>query len=112
MNREVVVIESGKDRSKYDNGVVTFERLNGQTRIRVMVHQNFANPPALCWMQLNYFPGLRRFLMTRAYRRFFGKTIDNYCSVAEGKYEPIGRPWITDEDASGREDENGEERGK
>jgi len=93
-------ILSDNNSATYDNGVVTFERLDGQTRIRTMVHQNFANPPALSWLQLNYYPGLRRLFMTRAYRRFFGRTIDNYCSVAEGKYEPIGRPWLTDEDTS------------
>jgi len=80
----------------YDDGTVIFEQLNDRTRIRVMIHQHFVNPPILNWIQLNYFPSLRRLFMVRAFRRFFEKTIDNYCSVAEGKYEAIGKPWVAD----------------
>jgi hypothetical protein len=84
----------------YDDGTVTFEQLDGRTRIRIMVHQSFVNPPALRWMQLNYYPGLRRLFIVRGFRRFFEKTMDNYCSVAEGKYEAIGSPWIIETDIS------------
>lgn len=91
-------VSSDNNSAIYDDGMVTFGQLNGRTRIRIMVHQNFVNPPALSWIQLNYYPGLRRLFMVRGFRRFFEKTIDNYCSVAEGKYEPIGKPWIKDTD--------------
>ncbi|MBL7075103.1 DUF362 domain-containing protein [candidate division KSB1 bacterium] len=80
----------------YDDGTVTFEQLDNRIRIRIIVHQNFVKPPALNWIKLNNFPSLRRFFMVPGYHHFFKKTIDNYCSVAEGKYEAIGRPWITD----------------
>ena len=91
---------SDNDSAIYDDGTVTFERQNGRTRIRILVHQHFLNPPVLWWMKLNYYPGLRRSLTVRGFRRFFEKTMDNYCSVAEGTYEPIGRPWVTDTDLS------------
>ncbi len=84
----------------YDDGTVTFEQHNGRTKIRIMVHQNFLNPPVLWWMKLSYYPGLRRSLTVPGFRRFFEKTIDNYCAVAEGTYEPIGRPWVLDTDVS------------
>ena len=93
-------VSSDNNSAIYDDGTVTFEQLNGRTRIRIMVHQSFVNPPVLSWMQLNYYPGLRRLFMVRGFRRFFEKTMDNYCSVAEGKYEAIGRPWIIDTDQS------------
>jgi len=84
----------------YDEGAVTFARLNCRTRIRIMVHQRFAYPPVISWIRLDLFPGLRRLFVVPTYRRFFKKTIDNYCSVAKGKYEAIGRPWIKDTDQS------------
>ena len=93
-------VSSDNNSAIYDDGVVTFGKQNGRTRIRIMAHQNFVNPPALSWMQLNYYPSLRRFFMVRGFRHFFEKTIDNYCSVAEGKYEAIGRPWIVDKGPS------------
>jgi len=93
-------VSSDNNSAVYDDGTVTFEQLNGRTRIRIMVHQRFVNPPALSWMQLNYYPGLRRLFMVRGFSRFFEKTMDNYCSVAERKYEAIGRPWIIDTDIS------------
>jgi uncharacterized protein (DUF362 family) len=93
-------VSSDNNSAIYDDGMVTFGQLNGRTRIRIMVHQRFVNPPALSWIQYNYYPGLRRHVMVRGFRRFFEKTIDNYCSVAEGKYEAIGKPWIIDTDIS------------
>ena len=77
----------------YDNGTVIFEELNGRTRIKVMVHQKFIYPSLFRLIPLNYFPGLRQRLTARAYRKYFDKTIVNYCSVAKGEYEAIGRPW-------------------
>jgi len=78
----------------YDDGTVTFQRQNGRTKIRIMVHQNFVSPALFNWFWLNYYPRLRRFFMGRAFRRFFRKTMDNLCSVAGGKFQPIGRPWV------------------
>ncbi len=85
----------------YDDGTVVFERHNGQTRIRIMVHQNFASPVLFNWFWLNYYPRLRRFFVVRAFRRFFQKTMDNFCSVAQGKFQPIGRLWIQEAGRSG-----------
>jgi uncharacterized protein (DUF362 family) len=79
----------------YDEGTVTFEQHNFKTRIRIMAHQKFLFPWALKWARMDLWPGLRRFIMLRIYRGFFEKTIDNYCVLAEGKYEPIGEPWKT-----------------
>jgi hypothetical protein len=59
-----------------------------------MVHQNFASPVLFNWFWLNYYPSLRRLFMVRAFKRFFRKTLDNICRVAERTFEPIGRPWI------------------
>jgi uncharacterized protein (DUF362 family) len=81
----------------YDEGTVAFERHNFRTRIRIMAHQKFLYPWALRWARMDLWLGLRRFIMLRIYRRFFEKTIDNYCAVAEGKYKRIGSPWGTSE---------------
>ena len=78
----------------YDDGTVTFQRQNGRTKIRIMVHQNFVRPALFNWLWLNYYSRLRRLFMVRAFRRFFRKTMDNFCSVADGKFKPIGRPWV------------------
>ena len=84
----------------YDEGTVTFEQHNFKTRIRIMAHQKFLYPWALRWVRMDLWLGLRRFIMLRIYRGFFEKTIDNYCAVAEGKYEPIGEPWETSTEES------------
>ncbi|MFC1822092.1 DUF362 domain-containing protein [Thermodesulfobacteriota bacterium] len=82
----------------FDTGVMTFERLNCRTRIKILAHQSFFMPRILNWIRLNRPLGLRRLLMIFVYRRYFNETIDNYCSVATGKFEPIGRKWIEDTD--------------
>lgn len=84
----------------YDEGTATFEQHNCRTRIRIMAHQKFLYPWALRWARMDLWLGLRRFIMLRIYRRFFEKTIDNYCAVAEGKYEPTGRAWKTSTEES------------
>lgn len=90
---------SDNDTGVYDEGTVTFERHNYRTRIRIMAHQKFLYPWALRWLRMDRWPGLRRFIMLRIYQGFFGKTIDNYCALAEGKYKPIGEPWKTSTEA-------------
>ena len=77
----------------YDEGLVVFRRHNYKTRISIMAHQRFLYPWVLRWARLDLWPWLRRYIMVPIYRKFFEKTIDNYCAVAEGKYEPIGRSW-------------------
>jgi hypothetical protein len=77
----------------YDEGMVAFERHNYRTRIRLMAHQRFLYPWALSWARMDLWPGLRRVIMLHIYRKFFEKTIDNYCAVAEDKYKRIGSPW-------------------
>ena len=85
----------------FDMGTVTFERINCRTRIKIMAHQNFIMPRILLnWIRLDRPLGLRRLFMVFVYRRYFKKTIENYCSVAKGEYKPIGRPCI-DEDKEG-----------
>ncbi len=79
----------------YDEGTVAFERHNFKTRIRIMARQKFDYPWALKWARMDLLPGLRRFIMLRIYQGFFGKTIDNYCDMADGKYEPVGSRWGT-----------------
>ena len=85
----------------FDSGTVTFERINCRTRIRIMGHQNFIMPRILLnWLRLDRPLGLRRLFLVFAYRRYFEKTIENYCSVVKGEYKPIGSPCI-DEDNEG-----------
>lgn len=78
----------------YDEGTVIFSRHNFKTRIRIVVHQKFLYPWILRWANVALWPRLRRFIMLRIYRNFFKKTIDNYCAVAQGEYEPMGKPWV------------------
>ncbi len=86
----------------YDDGAVMFERVEGRTRIRLLVHQNFLNPAMLGWMQYRYYPRLQKMIVVPAFRKFFEKTIDNFCAVAEGTFHPKGRPWILEDESNKR----------
>lgn len=87
----------------FDSGTVTFERINCRTQIRIMAHQNFIMPRILLnWLRLDRPLGLRRlFMVFVVYRRYFKKTIENYCSVAKGEYKPIGRPCMNEDKEEG-----------
>ena len=40
-------------------------------------------------------------IVVPAFRKFFEKTIDNFCAVAEGTFHPKGRPWILEDESNG-----------
>lgn len=83
--------------ANYDDGAIVFERDDCRTKIRILVRQEFPFPYVLRWLKLHYMPRLRRWVMVSVYRHFFNNTIDNYLSVAEGLYKPIGNSWIPPE---------------
>jgi len=87
--------------ARFDQGAVTFEQVSYRTRLKVLAHQAIPFPYMLQWIKLKYFVGFRRFFLLFFYKRYFKKTLDNYCAAAEKKYEPMGRYWIeTDKEPS------------
>lgn len=84
--------------ARFDEGAVTFEKVSYRTRLKVVVHQSFPFPYLLRWIKLRYFVGFRRSFMLFFYKRYFKKTLDNYCDVVRGEYERLGRYWIKTED--------------
>jgi len=90
-------IQSDNRSARLDQGVVSFEKVSYQTRMKVIAHQAIPFPYLLRWIKLRYFAGLRRFILLLFYRRYFKKTLDNYCAVAEKNYQPLGRYWVETE---------------
>ncbi|GAA2836209.1 hypothetical protein GCM10010452_75540 [Crossiella cryophila] len=83
-------VRSPNGSADYDDGSVTFERVGAeQTRIAITVRQKFALPPALRWFDEH--PEIKAPLVTDAYRRFFGATLDNFEARYEGRLFRIGR---------------------
>jgi hypothetical protein len=89
-------IHSDNASAVYDDGTVTFRRNGERTRVEILVHQNFPLPVLVRWLRLEFTPALRRFIMIRAFRGFFEKTLATYRSVADGTYQQLGRPWVED----------------
>jgi hypothetical protein len=76
----------------YDDGLLSFRRTAGGTRVTVRGRQLFALPPAWAAVDLDAWPEVRTPLLEEAYRRFFTTTFDNLEACFEGREFRIGRP--------------------
>jgi uncharacterized protein (DUF362 family) len=86
-------IKSENGSARFDDGIVTFTRENGSTRVTICGRQLFNLP--LFWQAVNLdlTPELKNALVTDAYSTFFRRTMANLEAVAEGREIRIGRPW-------------------
>ncbi len=96
-------IKSENGSARFDDGIVTFARHGGDTRVSIFGRQLFTLP--LFWQAVNLdlAPELKRALVTHAYTTFFRRTLANLEAVAEGRDIRIGRPWHDPADAPGTE---------
>ena len=76
----------------YDDGLLSFRRAGGGTRVTVRGRQLFSLPPAWAGVDLDQWPEVRTPLLEEAYRRFFTTTFDNLEACFEGREFRIGRP--------------------
>lgn len=96
-------IKSENASARFDDGMVTFERADGGTRVSISGRQQFALPPLLDMAQLDLNPDWKAHLVTHAYLTFFQRTFANLEAVTEGRDVRIGLPWQEPSDASGPE---------
>ena len=86
-------IKSENGSARYDDGIVTFARVGGATRISICGRQLFTLPPFWQAVNLDLTPELKTILVTDAYTTFFRGTMANLEAIAEGRDVRIGRPW-------------------
>jgi uncharacterized protein (DUF362 family) len=91
-------IASENASATYDDGIATFERAEGGTRVTFIGRQQFTLP--LFWQvfDLDLIPEVKSHLVTHAYQTFFDRTLANFEALVEGREIRIGRP--ADEPAS------------
>lgn len=84
-------VHSANQSAEYDDGVVTFEKDPGGTRVTIVARQKFALP--LFWQVFNmdYLPDVKEALVSDAYIRFFSRTMANFEAAAEGRAPFIGK---------------------
>lgn len=86
-------IKSENQSATYDDGVVTFSRTRGGTRVHILGRQLFTLPPFWQAIDLNLAPQLKATLVTHAYKTFFERTCANFEALVEGREIHIGRAW-------------------
>jgi len=91
-------VKSENDSARYDDGIATFSRVSGETRISIAGRQQFNLPPYWQQLQLDLNPELKGSLVEHAYRTFFQRTVANLEAVVEGREIAIGRPWVSGDD--------------
>lgn len=86
-------VTSANQSAEYDDGVVTFERDPGGTRITIVARQKFALP--LFWQAfpLDQLPQFKDSLVSNSYVRFFSRTIANFEAAFEGRDPRLGKAW-------------------
>jgi len=85
------LVKSENDSAAYDDALVSFERTDdGSTRITIFGRQEFSIPPVWSLIDLPVNAGLKRFLVTDAYHRFFARSFANFEAVAEGRDVRLG----------------------
>jgi uncharacterized protein (DUF362 family) len=75
----------------HDDGIASFERVAGGTRVTIMGRQQFALPPFWQVFDLDLMPELKSVLVTHAYRIFFDRTMANFEALVEGRDVRLGR---------------------
>jgi hypothetical protein len=85
-------VHSPNGSAEFDDGSLTFTRIETGTRAVVRGRQLFALPAAWGGVDLAALPELRNPLLEEAYRRFFTTTFDNLEACFEGREFRIGRP--------------------
>jgi uncharacterized protein (DUF362 family) len=83
---------SENESARYDDGIATFERAEGGTRVTITGKQQFALPPFWQAFDPDVVPGLKDRMVTHAYQAFFDRTVANFEALVEGRDIRIGRP--------------------
>jgi uncharacterized protein (DUF362 family) len=86
-------IKSENGSATFDDGIVTFEGLEGgaATRVTFFGRQLFTLPPLLALANLEQVPELRAPLVDHAYQSFFFRTCANFDALLEGRDIAVGR---------------------
>ncbi|MBW3579199.1 MAG: DUF362 domain-containing protein [Actinobacteria bacterium] len=90
-------ISSPNGSAVHDDGIVTFARVDGGTRVTIAGRQQFVLPPLWRTVDLRLVPELEEHLVTDAYRIFFDRTLANLEALTEGRNISIGRAWTDPE---------------
>lgn len=83
-------IESQNGSATYDDGILTFDRTAGGTKVTIFGRQLFTLPPLWNTMDLALAPELKAHLVTDAYQTFFDRTLANFEALTEGRDIRIG----------------------
>ena len=87
---KTILSENGS--AEYDDGIATFKRVEGGTRVSIIGRQQFALPAFFQVFDPDLIPGLKAKLVTHAYQTFFDRTAANFEALVEGREIRIGRP--------------------
>ncbi len=88
------LIRSENDSAAWDDALVSFEKTaDGMTRATIFGRQEFSIPPLWALIDLPSNAALKRYLVTDAYHRFFGRSFANFEAVAEGRDVRLGKSW-------------------
>jgi uncharacterized protein (DUF362 family) len=89
-------VNSQNNSADFDDGMVTFAKDPGGTKITIVARQKFALP--IFWQVINmdYFPEMKNTLVSDSYVRFFSRTMANFEAVCEGRNTYIGKEFNED----------------
>lgn len=89
---------SANGSAEADDGIVSFSRVDGGTRVTITGKQRFTLPLVWQMVDLARWPAIEAPLTTMAYVTFFDRTLSNFEALVEGRDVSLGR--AADEDTA------------